>query len=153
MCCAPISCIYLPHHWHNVKGRFWPSANHKLLQEVFNYMFLLLNIYCTIMRAMTSNHVIITSLKTLTESERHFVAKCMHTAKPNFRKNDTGFESIRHINGLFQFTDSNSDPDCNPFHVLDSWYGNMKLTLCNVKSSAYHNVAIWFAVKIGIRIR
>ena len=50
------------------------------------------------------------------------------------------------------FTITNSDPDTNVIPVHDSWDGNLNLTPYIVKSSAYYNVAIWFAVQIGIGI-
>ena len=54
---------------------------------------------------------------------------------------------------LFTFTGPDSDPDSNPIPVFDSWDGNLTLNLCSVrKSFAYYNVAIWFAVRIGIGI-
>ena len=55
--------------------------------------------------------------------------------------------------GLFTFAGTDSDLDSNPIPVLDSWDGNLTLTLCSVrKSFACYNVAIWFAVRIGIGI-
>ena len=54
----------------------------------------------------------------------------------------------------FTFTDpySNSSPDSDPIPLLGSWDWNLNLTMCSVKSSTYYNVAVWFAVPIGIRI-
>ena len=45
-------------------------------------------------------------------------------------------------NALYTFT----DPDSDPFSVLESWDWNLNLTPCIMKSSAWYNVAIWFAV-------
>ena len=41
-------------------------------------------------------------------------------------------------NGLFTFTDvdSDSDPDSNPVSLVDNWDWNLKQTLYNVKSFA-----------------
>ena len=44
------------------------------------------------------------------------------------------------------FTLPYSDTDSDPVPVLGSWVGNLKLTMCCVKISAYYNVVIWFAV-------
>ena len=55
-------------------------------------------------------------------------------------------------NDLFTFTDvdSHSEPDFNPILVINSWHGNLRLTLCSVKSYVGYNVAIWFAIRIRI---
>ena len=55
-----------------------------------------------------------------------------------------------YCNGLFTFTEADYDPDSNPIPVLSSCDGILKLTLSSVKSSARYNVAIWFAIRIGI---
>ena len=43
--------------------------------------------------------------------------------------------------------------DSNPIPELGSWDKNLYPTPRSVKSSVYHNVAIWFGVQIGIWIR
>ena len=47
--------------------------------------------------------------------------------------------------GLFTFTDADFYPDSNPIPLLCSWVGNLNPIPCSAKSSAYYNVAIWFA--------
>ena len=57
--------------------------------------------------------------------------------------------------GLITFTDadSNSDPNSHSFPVVGNGDWNLSLTWHSVKSSVLYNVAIWFAVRIGISVQ
>ena len=67
---------------------------------------------------------------------------------------DLNSRTVYVFNGLFTLTvpDSNSGPDSHPIPVVGSQDWNMNPTPCSVKSSIEYNVAIWFVVRIGIRI-
>ena len=53
---------------------------------------------------------------------------------------------------LYSQRDSDSNPNSDPIPVLGKFDGNLNPTPYSVKRSAYCNVAIWFAVQIGIGI-